>query len=347
MTVSFEEFFIPNGPERRANGNPSILPRGGTEKIEYTRASALADYIGDTSFLHRWEMRYLAKNLAQNMDLVRLAAAETYTTGLDKPTKRDELRANSASGYRLDEIVARALERGRIHEKADYGSAIHARTEPGNTGTDPDEMQQKDVEATWQLWSDLGVVHLGTEVFTANDELHAAGTFDHLSYIPGIGICVTDKKTSSHVSEADYGIQLADYANSDVYDWMDDSRMTLEEFVAAQGWDPALLRRDVGFIWWIKRGKCTMHRLDLNAGYQAAKVAAWVRDQHWTKPDPDHFQQRALKETERLRAELLTSIGAADSQDAILALWNRPEVRAIWIQAHTDAANARKEALAS
>lgn len=347
MTFDFSEFFdLDEGPARDRWGRPLLIPRGGTEadRRAYTRASSLADKISDFAFLHTWEMRYLARGLAQNMDLVRLAAAETYTTGFDKPVDKVALRENQASGKRLDSIIERALDRAKIHEKADYGTAVHGRTEPGNTGADPDKKQYEDVQSCWALWALLGVVHLGTEVFTATDATNTAGTFDHLSYVPGYGICVTDKKTSSGV-HADYDIQLAGYANGDVYDYTTDTRMTLEEYVASKGWDPALLNREVGFIWWIKDGQTTAHKLDLVEGWKAAQVAAWVRDVHHKKTDPPAMQDEIADNLSAFRAGLLSAITVADNVAELLALWNNPANQAIWTPTHTAAAADRKKAL--
>src|SRR5690606_28854851 len=149
------------------------------------------------------------------------ASSEIYTCGFTEDEK-----ANKASGRRVDEIIERAMDRAGVNMKADYGTAIHSRTEPGNDNIDPDEKQAQDVASCWDLWTELGVVHLGTEIFTANDNLRSAGTFDHLSYVPGYGIIVTDKKTSKS-AKSTYDIQLASYAHGDVYDVDTDQRQTL------------------------------------------------------------------------------------------------------------------------
>lgn len=341
MSDFLETFFdLDEGPPRDRWGRPLLIPRGGTEADRrwYTRASSLADKLADFSHVHTWEKRYLARGMGLRPDLCRLAAAEPYTTGFDKGNASE----NRASGKRLDEIIERALDAVKIHEKADYGTAIHARTEPGNDGTDPDDKQRLDVESCWGLWLDLGVVHLGTEIFTATDATWSAGTFDHLSYVPGLGIVITDKKTSSEV-HPDYDIQLAGYANGDVYDYKTDQRMTLEEYVTSKGWDPALLRRDVGVIWWIKNGRTTAHVLDLTAGWMAAQVAAWVRDNHHTKKSPPPINASLLASSHGLRDGLTSGILAASSPEELLALWNNPANQAIWTAEHTAAASARKE----
>ena len=343
--MDFDDFFDTTiGPARDKHGRPLLIPRGGTEddRQAYTRASSLADMIEDFTFLHTWEKRYLARGMALRMDLCRLAAAEPYTTGFDK----GDDAINRASGKRIDEIIERALEAVKIHEKADYGTAVHARTEPGNDGTDPDTMQQIEVRSFWGRVKELGIVIIDTEVFTANDELRSAGTFDHLMYIPGIGIVVTDKKTSSK-AKMSYDVQLAGYANSDVCDYQGRERMTLEEFVESKGWSPDLIRRDIGYLIWIKNGKTTFHALDLTKGYEAAKVAAWVRDNHRTKGVAKNSTDDLTSLLVAVQEDLLEAIEAAQSVAELEEIWGWPEHQAIWTDEHTRAAKTRKAALTS
>lgn len=345
------EFFEPDYPPRKG-GSPLLIPRGvefepGTvaaddpRRVAYSRASGLADHLEDFSFLWKWKMRGLAKGLADRMDLVRLVAAEDYTTGFAV----DE-QANRAAGRRIDEVVERALDQSGTDQKADYGTAIHARTEPGNKGTDPDEKQRVDVASCWDLWQTLGVVHLGTEIFTACDELRSAGTFDNLSYVPGLGIIITDKKTSSKAKQ-NYDVQLGGYSRSDVYDARTDERMTLEEYIALQGWDPALLNRSVGIIWWVKDGRTQARQLDLDNGYKWAQVAATIRDQR--RPQASRVAKDVTKTlasgVSTQRDSLLTALTGAPTLEVLLSIWNNPAAQAIWTDAHTAAAKARKEEL--
>lgn len=337
-------FDLSEGPARDRYGRPLLIPRGGTEEDRrwYTRASSLGEMLEDKYNVHKWELRYLAVGLSRRMDLVRLAAAEVYTTGFDKVDDK----TNRASGKRLDEVIERALDTAKIHEKADYGTVVHARTEPDNEGDDPDDMQVVDVDAWWDCMKRLGAVILGTELFTANDEIWVAGTFDNLIYIPGYGIVITDKKTSRDPKES-YDVQLSDYANSDLYDPETDQRMTLEEYIASKGWDPALLRRDVGLLFWIKNGRCTAHEVDLVKGYESAKIAALhVRDVHRKKKrQADDVTSKIEATVAEQRDRLMAAIQQAPSMDNLLYIWNNPTAQAIWTDEMTAAATARKEAL--
>lgn len=334
------QFLGEEKPPRDRSGRPMLIPRGveiaEENRVPYTRASGLADNLEDFSFLWKWKMRGLAKGLADSMDLIRLVAAETYTTGFTE----DEA-ANKAAGRRIDEVIERAMDRAGTDQKADYGTAIHARTEPGNVGTDPDDKQRLDQQSCWDLWRRLGVHHLGTEVFTACDELRSAGTFDHLSYVPGYGIVVTDKKTSSKAKQ-NYDVQLGGYSRSDVYDPETDQRMTLEEFIESKGWDPALLNRSVGIIWWVKGGKTEARLLDLDNGYRWAQVAASIRDER--RPQSARVARNVTgpleKKAAQFRSELLEMIGNCRTRDELLALWANPVNQALWTPDHTEAAEA-------
>jgi hypothetical protein len=339
------QFFAPEKPPRDDSGRPLLVPRGqeilDSNRVAYTRASGLGDILEEFSFLWKWKMRGLAKGLADSMDLIRLVAAENYTCGFAEDEK-----ANRAAGRNIDGYIERAMDRAGVDAKADYGTAIHLRTEPGTdaAGSDPDEKQHADAESCWALWREMGVVHLGTEVFTANDVLRSAGTFDHLSYVPGLGIVVTDKKTSSK-AKSTYDIQLANYANADVYDPDTDERQTLEEYIASKGWDPALINREVGIIWWIKNGRTQARELDLVAGWRWAQVAARIRDERRTMGVARDNTKHLLGEANDQRDLLRQRIQSAQSVEELTTLWSYPAVQAIWTDEHTQAAKAKREAL--
>ena len=340
-----DQFLEEERPPRGKGGQPLLIPRGvevhDDNRVAYSRASGLADHLEDFSFLWKWKMRGLAKGLADSMDLIRLIAAEQYTCGFTE----DE-GANRSAGRRIDEAIERAMDRAGVSVKADYGTAIHARTEPDNEGTDPDDKQIDDVDSCWELWAELGVVNIGTEIFTACDELRSAGTFDHLSYVPSLGIVITDKKTSAKAKQ-NYDVQLGGYSRSDVYDPQTDQRQTLEEYVESQGWDPSLINRSTGVIWWVKNGKTQARRLDLDNGYRWGQVAASIRDER--RPQASRVAEditRVLRaEASRQRDRLLTAIQTAPTVEVLNSLWGNPAAQALWGEEHTAAATARKEEL--
>jgi hypothetical protein len=342
-----DDFFdepVPDGPPRDRYGRPMLFPRGETERQPYTRASSLSDYLDDFYNVWKWKFRYLARELGQtrSRDLAAMAGAESYHTGLDALDPSEK----SASGRRLDDIIERALDRAHISEKADYGTVVHAVTEPGN---DSDVSWYHDTEIDQSsyvgLLEELHLPIIGTEIFTANDRLRVAGTFDNLHYFPGYGICVGDKKTSSEVHGESFRIQLTTYADGEIYDWTNDTRMTFEEYLEKKGWDPTLFNRDVGFIFWIKKGKTAVYRLDLKKGREAADHAVWVRDNHRKGTHKWRSESVLREHLAEEQQRLLGLIHAAPSVQVLKELWEPLHNQAIWNKEHTAAAVARKAVL--
>lgn len=304
------ETFFANAPRpdevtRSDSGAPMLVPRGleaTGQRVPYTRASGLADYISEQEFFHRWEMRYLAMGIARNPDLAGAAAVETYNTGLLHPAYGAQ---KTASGKRLDEIIRKALDREGIHEKADYGTSVHGFTEPGAPPVPawqgPWGQVGPDV-ASFEEWNRLyGVRILQTERFIANDAVMSAGTFDHLIEVPGhpllTGLVIADKKTGKYEPHH-WVVQLATYANGEPYE-PDDSR---------PGWPSPDINKRYGLVWQIREGETVGHIVDLQVGWEAAQHAAWIRDYN-TRTDlgapfkPASWTQRleACYDIERLR----------------------------------------------
>lgn len=339
-----EELFfdIKIGPERDRYDRPKLIPRGGTEEDRrpYTRMSSLADVLENHAAFSKWEKRALAKGLADNEDLTRLVASESYTPGFTRD--KDHLKANQAAGARIDKVIERALDRAGLDEKADYGTAVHSRTEPGSTGVDIDKRQRAEVESFGQMLLDTGIKLIDTETFVANDLINGAGTFDHLAYVPRYGICCADKKTSSKPSST-YDVQLGGYIYGDVYDCEDDSRMTLEEHVESLGWDPRLINRDDGFLFYIKNGKTQVRHLNLKQGWEDAQMAAKILAGHRKKGVAKDMTKDLVKIVDLDRTDLMTYITQATKAQNLLDLWADYRFRAIWTEEHTEAAKIKQK----
>lgn len=287
MTTVNDFFSMPEPDvQRGVGGSPMLVPRGLEGKdirSAYTRASYMADFLEAKDHIHRWEMRYLAKAMGQNEDLAALAACETYSTGVSNATHG---REKSASGRRLDEIIERAFDRVRLHEKADRGTAVHGFTEPAwwtgqHTYEQIPEALRAPVAAFWEVNRRECIELVGTEMFTANDATMSAGTFDHLVRVHGHPLLgdtyvVADKKTG-RFSPFEWCIQISTYANGDLYDTSTDQR---------PAW-PGEINKEWGLVWQIdcEPGKRTEERaklwlIDLTLGWRLAQLAAEVRDAH-------------------------------------------------------------------
>jgi hypothetical protein len=299
----FDDVAAPgSGLQRDRWGRPLLVPRGmpKTVKAPYTRASSLADFVSNDRGIQIWERRYLIRGMGANEDLQELAACESYNTGLYGPGEpAQDTKENRASGQRLDEIGVRALERMKIHEKADYGTAVHQATEPGSRAL-PSKRMRADVASFAPTLEAEGIQILQTEAFVANDTLMSAGTFDHLLWVPGYGVIIGDKKTGK-MNPYEFGIQFSTYANGDAYDVYTDERTVIHHD----------LNPDWGMVIWMPalQGKTILKMIDLRVGYQDAIRAAEVRDAQKDRSlrdaPPGFFRKRraALLHTALLDAE--------------------------------------------
>jgi hypothetical protein len=329
----FDDIVGRGGVPRDDHGNALVLPAGATTDrlVPYTSASSLAGAITDDSHIHRWEMRNLAKAMGQSPDLALLAAAEPYSTGLSNPTVG---RAKSASGRALDRIIERALDRVGLHEKADYGTAVHAFTEPDNHEWVPPQAAD-DVAAFNDCVKRNGILIIATEVFTANDTLRAAGTFDHLCWVPGYGVVICDKKTGK-MNPHEFGVQLSVYAYGEVYDPRTRTRRSLEDLAGEA------VNRRTGVVFAISDGRCVLKEVDLERGYEGAKAAAAARDYQAEDGMLADAEKYVSQHARRMRADLDKQIRATHDRDHMVGL--RRTMRHLWTDDHDTLA---KETLTS
>ena len=312
MTTVNDFFNMPEADVKRNNGSPSLVPRGLEGRgirADYTRASYMADFLEEKSHIHKWEMRYLAKAMGQNEDLAALAACEVYSTGIkDAPVGREK----SASGRRLDEIIERALDRVRIHEKADRGTAVHGFTEPGAPSGDAiPERLRGPVAAFWETNRRECIELVATEMFTANDTPMSAGTFDHLVLVHGhpdlTDYVIADKKTG-RFSPFEWCIQLSTYANGEPYDTSTDER---------PAW-PGPINKNWGLVWQIDcepetadKDRIRLWIVDLQLGWRLAQAAAFVRDSHARTDIAQDYRRPSFDER----------LALCNTNEALRALW--------------------------
>jgi len=275
------------GLRRGRQGRPKLIPRGLSTRVEYTRASSLSDYIsgGNEWGLNRWQKRLIIRGAGIRPDLARMAAAESYEQA--PGTEKDVLYREA--GQNLDSYVDQAIEAAGGHEKANWGTAVHSLVRPGSQGiiAEEDVELRKSVEGFHAAMRGIEIV--GSELFIANDEVLAAGTFDGALDIPLINgdgsegqpdnLVIGDWKTGQpHIVE--HVVQLAVYCRGELYDAATDTRQTFEEHFGRP------MRTDVGLVVRIppelanhpdpsKRVKLLL--VDLNEGWRLAKVAAYIR----------------------------------------------------------------------
>lgn len=240
-------------------GKPLIVPPDGGKPVAYTRTSSFGDVLDDRSNIEKWKIRHVIKGLVNNSKLFLLAS----TTPIEN--KSD-----------LNKIAEQAMEEAGASRASDTGTLLHKLTEQADRGEAvgpiPSE-HNNDINA--YIRGVKGFVFPHIERFMVCDELQAAGTPDRLMYdcrddvLAGqTPLRIADLKTSASPNYLDkHAVQLAIYAHSDFYDPATGER----ESVA--------VAKDYGYIFHLPAGQGTfqLHRLDLEAGWEGARIAADVR----------------------------------------------------------------------
>ena len=259
MTVTSPETEIP----RDRWGRPLIVPPDGGEPVAYTRVSTLAKALDDLNNLMDWKVRKAIEGVIRRPDLLTRAAGALANgdPDTDWPTKKA-----------LNKVGRDALEAAGSSRGSSSGTGFHSLTEAIDRGNEPlfvPEADKPRLEA--YRAATAGIKWLDVECFVVNDEVRAAGTFDRLGRLPDGRIVVMDLKSGK--SEADYPfattVQIATYANGYRYDPEDGTRWPLHS---------ELDRRFGVLIHLPPSGGCTLLELDLERGWQAAQLAAQVRD---------------------------------------------------------------------
>lgn len=310
---------------RDGRGRPMLVPVGAPAGVRapYTRASSFADRVEDKQYIDRWEKRYLARAMSNpaNQDLADLAHAEIYTTGFDKGDD-DE---NKRSGRILDDIIKRALDRQGIHHRADRGTAIHKFAEDPERVWEAPEHLQPYLKGYWTRLKNDGIKVLVVEMFVANDEVMAAGTFDSICWHPAYGWVTCDIKTGK--ISLGYAVQEAIYANGELYDYATDERQPLESLAGGE-----VIRRDVGLIFQVSEEGTKIIEVDLERGWAIAKAIKVVHDE--------------------MRSDIFTELPARSLEDRILAGESMAELEELfaetkdqWGTKHRAAAEKRRAEL--
>lgn len=298
-------------------GRPMIHPKPGAKPVAYTRATTVAGTLDDQFGLTRWKQRMTALGIVARRDLLTALAA----------TSTDDKKA-------LDALCEQAMEAAGASAAATTGTALHAFTERIDRGLDlghvPAEYEA-DLDAYQDTARRAGWIVRDVEVFTVNHAFKIAGTADRVVELDGKRY-IADVKTGSSVDfPHSFAAQLAIYAHSLPYDI---------EAGHSVGWDVPP-ETDKGLIIWLPagRGHCELKWIDLDAGWEAVRVARWVREWRARKDLTSPF---ALPEA---NDPVLAAIAAATSEADLSAVWAEHFGR--WTPEYTAAAAARKSSLAT
>ena len=292
----------PPAIERDRYNRPLVFPPSGGKKVAYTRCTTYIDVLDDKYNLQKWMQRMVALGLAARPDLL-----------LGVQAHREDKKA-------LDRYCDEAREAAAANAAATTGTALHALTELIDRGQELPAGLAPGVLASLEKYREateaLTATHI--EQFCVQDHLKIGGTPDRVVKHQGTAY-IADLKTGS----IEWGIlkiamQLAVYARSHTYDITTGKR----------GEHNADLNR--GLIIHLPvvedpaDAVCTLHWVDIMAGWHSVIVARDVREKRklkftdLTEPfGPDLAEQLAAS------VPLEAQIEACATADDVRALWSK------------------------
>jgi hypothetical protein len=276
--------------------------------------------------------------MGMSPDLCQLAAVETYSTGFGE---RDE-GTNKSSGRTLDGIAIRAMDRARIHERADWGTAFHKITEPGQVawGGHIPEGMDGDV-ASFNL-AMRGLTILDTEFFVVYDDLFVAGSGDCLfdgddlpaELTGGIDcsgtVVIGDKKTGRLLPQ-EAAPQFTTYAHGQYYDKETGKRTTFEEMYGR----PANKQLAIFIHTPAGQRQTFLIGINLEEGLKALRLACQVRD--WQRSNA--AQGAGIDHQELARRRCIQLIQSTNDSESLSKLYE--EFRDVWTNDMTELGKAQ------
>lgn len=235
-------------------GRPYIIPPGGGKPIGYTRVSTLAKTLDDTTALTDWKVRQTILGLCQREDLMALARS-------CGPDDRRTLR----------DVAGQAMDAAQSSSGRNNGTAIHSFAEQLDKGAVPNVPPEfaADIEAYRKATSVVTVVAM--ERLVVIDELKAAGSFDRLVRMPDGRTVIADIKTGKDAPKYanTTAAQMACYAHGQLYDVRAGDRSPL----------PGPIDLTFGLLYYLPAGagRCEVHRVDLEFGWELAKDSVKAR----------------------------------------------------------------------
>lgn len=294
---------------------PLIVPVGGGKPTAFTRWTTYISCLDERRALEKWLNRQVALGLSVRPDLMLAVVAH-------KEDKRE-----------LDKLCEQASEAAKSSAGATVGTALHVLTEQADRGvldlsTVPPDYRP-DIEAYSTTMAAAGITVVAIEQFCVHDEVRAAGTFDRLIELNGRRY-IADVKTSN--ADMSYtmpkaAMQMAGYSRSSLYDTTTHERTPLD------------VDQDRALVIHLPSGKgeCSLHWVDIAAGWEAVGLAGKVRAWRSRRNLASDFAAA----TPPIAVDLATAIATAGTEYELRTLWahNIPT----WTRAHTKAATARKQ----
>jgi hypothetical protein len=238
-------------------GRYLITPPDGGKRQAYTRATTIAETLDDRYNLEAWKVRMTALGIVSRPDLYAAIAS----------TPTDDKGA-------LNRLCDQAREAAAGSAGANLGTALHRFTERINRGEQLTVPPPWDADIAAYLETltvhELDIDARFLERIVVLHEYKIAGTFDLL-----LNGHIADLKTGQTLdySWPAIAMQLAIYAHADnLYNPDDDTQEPMPP-----------VNQETAYVIHLPAGKaeCSIHEVDLVAGWEAVQRALWVRD--WRK----------------------------------------------------------------
>lgn len=354
MTVTDTEYTeLPADVQRDRWGRPMVTPPGGGRPVAYTRCTTYVSALEDTYNLGQWMQRMAVAGVAARPDL-HLRACSLGLPPVEDGTPKQAAMAKKWKES-MNSLVDDAREAAAASAAATVGTSLHAITEAIDSGQQVDlnvvpDRYRKHIENYQRATAGFTAVHV--EQFLVNDELQIGGTADRIMRIDGHdGLFIGDLKTGSiEFGAGKIAMQLSVYARSAIYSAASGARTPIDG-----------LRTDRGVIIHLdaKTGECSLHWADLDAAWEAVRVAGWVRE--WRKrkgllvPAADLMSAQAalpqpaqapdtrspMVHADSQTAAVFAAIAHAPNPDELVSLWTVASAKGLWTDDMTVAAQAR------
>lgn len=242
-------------------GRYLIVPQGANKPVPHTRVTTFASTLDDRYGLERWGLRMSALGFVARQDLyARLCS-----------TRPDDKTA-------LDKLCGEAKEAAAASAGANMGTALHSMCERIDLGEDitfpaPFDADVKAYRAALEAGG-VEILPEYVERYVCLPDLQLGGKLDRIVSF-GSQPKIADLKTGADLaySWGTIAVQLACYANAAT---LYNGRTHKHEPMPDVDKETALvIHLPAG------RATCTLHFVDIKAGWEAAQHAAWVRQ--WRK----------------------------------------------------------------
>lgn len=268
-----------------------VIPHPETgAKTSWTRATTMAATLADKFNLEKWSTRMAALGLVARADLYAKVAS---TPTDDKQT--------------LDRLLEQAKEAAAASAGANLGTALHTFTERVDRGelVSAPAPWDADLAAYTSTLTEYGVTIVDgmVEQIVVVPEVTVAGTFDRLLAAPGWPLPrVGDLKTGGFLPWGEIALQLALYAHATtIWDLATESHRPMP--TVDQG-TAVVMHLPAG------KAECTLYEVNIEAGWEAVKLAQAVRQWRQRKDLARSFTVPGLNESVSRVGAIGTATGA-------------------------------------